>query len=335
MKASEKILVIRLTAIGDVVLTLPAVSVLRQNFPAARITFLTIKENATLLHGFRDVAETIAIDRAILRGKNLFRSAAELFRLLHRLRNGKFSLVVDLQGNGESAWLARLTGARQRWGVVHRSGRRWAFTQSADRQPETHAAEMHLELLRQGGLKIENVRNEFALPAEALAAARTFLAARNIFAGEPLLFVQPFTSSPKKNWPLEKYLALARHWQARGWQVVFGGGPDDGPALEPTLAAGFAVSAGVPLLVTGGLMQLSTLIVGGDTGALHLAVAQGKRVVMLMNHNRPGRPHPFRHAEWSLLPPVDRDITTIHLDTVIAMCEQALKQPTKDITGLG
>ncbi len=46
------------------------------------------------------------------------------FRLLRRLRAGKFSLAVDLQGNGESAWLTRLTGAPARWGVVHKPRRR-------------------------------------------------------------------------------------------------------------------------------------------------------------------------------------------------------------------
>lgn len=325
METPKKILVIRLTAIGDVVLTLPAVCALRQNFPAAKITFLTIKENAILLRGFRDVDETIVIDRAVLRSKNLFRSATELFRLLHRLRKGKFSLVVDLQGNGESAWLTRLTGAAQRWGAIHKSSRRWAFTQDVDRQYEIHPAEMHLELLRQCGLKTENVRNEFTLPTDALAAARSFLSAHQLSPDLPLLFVQPSTSSQHKNWPLENYIALARHWQVHGWQIVFGGGPSDQSALEPARVAGFAVSAGVPLLVTGGLMQLSKLIVGGDTGALHLAVAQGKRVVMLMNHNLPGRPHPFCHPEWSLLPPVDRKIATIRLDTVITMCQQALE----------
>ena len=71
-------------------------------------------------------------------------------------------------------------------------------------------------------------------------------------------------------------------------------------------------------------MQLSTLVVGGDTGALHLAVAQGKRVVMLMNTNRPGRPHPFRHAEWSLAPGVERSIASINLGSVIAASEAAL-----------
>jgi len=326
MENPARILVIRLTAIGDVVLTLPAVSTLRQNFPAAKITFLTTTENAALLRGFRDVDETVALDRAAFRSGNPWRIGKEFFCLLRGLRAGKFLLAVDLQGNGESAWLTRFTGAPARWGVVHKAGRRHAFTQSVDRRREIHAAEMHLELLRHCGLNAAAARNEFFLPADALDAARDFFAANKIVPEKPVLFLQPFTSSPAKNWPLENYLALARHWQARGWQVVFGGGPADAAALEPVRALGFVISAGVPLLVTGGLMQLATLTVGGDTGALHLAVAQGRRVVMLMNTNRLGRPHPFRRAEWTLAPATERIIANIAVSTVIAACEAALEQ---------
>lgn len=324
MHEVQNILVIRLTAMGDVVLTLPAVSALRANWPKAKITFLTTRENSPLLRGFRDVDEVQIIDRSRLRGWNFFRSGTELARLLSRLQAGDFSLAVDLQGNGESAWLTRLTGAPQRWGVVHEPSRRWAYTRAVDRDTRIHPAEMHLELLRQGGIEIGAVRNEFILPADALEAARAFLAANQIDAAKPLMFFQPITSSPHKNWPLTEYLAVAQHWRTRGWQILFGGGPADRAVLEPVRAAGHAVSAGVPLLVTGGLMQLSTLIVGGDTGALHLAVAQGKRVVMLMNHHRSGRPYPFRHPEWSLLPAVDRKIATITGEQVIAACEAAL-----------
>jgi ADP-heptose:LPS heptosyltransferase len=324
MENQPRILILRLTSIGDVVLTLPAVSALRQNFPSAKISFLTTKENAALLGGFRDVDEILALDRAAFRSGNLWRIGREFFHLLHRLRAGKFSLAMDLQGNGESAWLIWLAGAAQRWGVVHKPGRRRAFTQSTDRQRHTHPAEMHLELLKHCGLKTDAVRNEFFLPPEALVKAQDFFAANKLVLGKPTLFLQPFTSSPNKNWPLENFLALARHWRARGWQIIFGGGPANLAALEPARAAGYAVSAGVPLLVTGGLMQLSTLTVGGDTGALHLAVAQGKRVVMLMNMDRPGRPHPFRHAEWSMTPPNIRDIASISLGTVMTTCEKAL-----------
>ena len=324
MEIPTRILIIRLTAIGDVVLTLPAVSVLRQNFPAAKISFLTTKENAPLLQGFCGVDETIALDRAAFRSGNPCWMAGELFRLLRRLRAGKFSLAVDLQGNGESAWLAWFTGAPQRWGIVHKPARHRAFTQCADRDPHVHAAEMHLELLQHCGLKTDAASNEFLLPPDALDTARSFFAANKLVLEKPTLFLQPFTSSPVKNWPLEKFLVLAEYWQARGWQVVFGGGPADIAALEPARTLGFVVSAGVPLLVTGGLMQLSALTVGGDTGALHLAVAEGKRVVMLMNTNRPGRPHPFRHAEWTLAPAAGRNIASISTGTVIAACEEAL-----------
>ncbi|HZI32973.1 MAG TPA: glycosyltransferase family 9 protein, partial [Candidatus Binatia bacterium] len=168
MAPNPNILVIRLKSIGDVVLTLPALSVLRDNFPTAKISFLTSAENAPLLRGFRDVDEAISLDRAALRGGNPLRMAGEFFGLLRRLRTGKFSLAVDLQGNGESAWLTRITGAPQRWGAVHKPARRRAFTQSISHQPQLHAAESHLELLRHGGLKISAVRNEFMLPADAL-----------------------------------------------------------------------------------------------------------------------------------------------------------------------
>ena len=97
----ENILVIRLKAIGDVVFTLPAISMLRENFPAAKITFLTSKENASLLRGFREVNEVIALDRAALRSGHPLKIGAEVFGLIRRLRTGKFSLVVDFQASAK------------------------------------------------------------------------------------------------------------------------------------------------------------------------------------------------------------------------------------------
>jgi ADP-heptose:LPS heptosyltransferase len=323
MSDSANILVIRLTAIGDVVLTLPAVSVLRHNFPTAKITFLTTKENAALLQGFRDVDETIALDRAVFRSGNPWRIGRELFRLAGALHAGKYSLVVDLQANGESAWLAWLTGARRRWGFVKKSPRRWAYTDTLG-HPRLHPAEANCALLSHCGLAVDVVKNEFFLPAAALAAAQNFFAANNLVPDQPTLFVQPFTSAAHKNWPLENFLALAKHWQARGWQIIFGGGPADIAALEAARTLGFVTSAGVPLLVTGGLMQLSTLVVGGDTGVLHLAVALDRRVLMLMHSIRLGSPVPFQHPEWTLTATGGCPITDLPPAAVIAAGEAVL-----------
>lgn len=317
MNARENILLIRFKAIGDVVLTLPAVHAVRENFPDARITFFTVAENAALLKGFGDVDEVVAVDRAALRSGNPLRMAPEFFGLLHRLRSGKFSLVVDFQGYGETAWLTRLTGASRRWGTVYGPGRRWAYTRGLTRNGDMHPADWNLFLLRECGLATGPVRNEFRLPEPALEAAKELFAEHGLDSRKNTLFIQPFTSSPHKNWPLKKYLELARHWRARDTQVIFGGGPADVAALEPARLENFPVLAGQPLLVTGGLMQLSLLVLGGDTGMLHLAIAQGKRVLMLVNNLSPGRPIPYRHPEWTLLPPGSTELDGLAVDAVI------------------
>jgi ADP-heptose:LPS heptosyltransferase len=321
----NNILIIRFKAIGDVVLTLPVVRAVRENFPDAHITFFTVRENAPLLQGFRDVDEVIELDRDAL--KNPLRAAPEFFRLLYRLRAGKFSIVIDLQGYGETAWLTRLTGARERWGTVYGRGRKWAYTRGLERNENLHPADWNLFLLRECGLKIGEIKNQFCLPDDALAAAKKIFAENKLDFTKPTLFIQPFTSSPHKNWRLENYLAVARHRRARGVQIIFGGGPDDLAALEPARAENFPVLAGVPLLVTGGLMQLSTLVLGGDTGMLHLAIALGKRALMLVHNLSPGSPILFQHREWVMVAPQKNKLDTITVETVIAETGKVF-QPT-------
>jgi ADP-heptose:LPS heptosyltransferase len=319
MDARENILLIRLKSIGDVLFTLPAVHALRENFPDAKITFLTSRENAPLLRGFREVDGVIPLDRAAL--QNPLHAAPEMFRLLRRLRAEKFSRAVDFQGYGETAWLSWWSGAPERWGSVYGAGRQWAYTRGVPRDELIHHADWNLSLLRQCGLRAGELRNEFVLPEDALAEARKFFAGNNLDAARPTLFLQPFTSTSFKNWPLENYLAVARHLQSRGAQIIFGGGPSDRAALEPARAAGFVVSAGVPLLVSAGLTNLSTLTVGGDTGLLHLAVAMGKRVLMLMAAT--GLTYPIQHRDWTITPMPGKTIQQIETGAVIEACEGA------------
>ena len=328
MDQTGNILLIRLKSIGDVLFTLPAIHVVRENFPSAKITFLTSRENVPLLEGFREVDGVIPLDRARFQSGNPAAIVAEALSLLRRLRRGKFSLVVDFQGYGETAWLAWLSGAPQRWGSVYGHGRRWAYTQSVERDDRLHHVDRYLALLEHCGLRRGEIRNHFVLPEGALNEARQFFAAHHLNVARPTLFVQPFTSSPNKNWPLNRQLAVARHWQAQGWQILFGGGPGERNALEPVRQVGFPVSAGVSMLVTGGLMKLSSLILGGDTGALHLAVAMNKRVVMIQHALVLGTPHPYQHPDWSVTPASGADVSSIEPDAVIAACARAFNEHT-------
>ena len=324
MVRNENILVIRLKSIGDILFLLPAVHVIRDSFPAAKITFLTSSENASLLQGFREVDEVITVDRGRFQSGNPLAIVSEAGSLFCKLRRGKFSRVVDFQGYGETAWLAWLSGAPHRWGSVYNKGRSWAYTRGVTRNVKIHHVDWYLSLLEQCGLHRGKIVNEFGLPDGALSEARRFFAENDLNPASFTLFIQPFTSSAKKNWPLDRYLAVARHWQDRGWQILFGGGPGERAVLEPVRQAGFPVSAGVPLLVTGGLMKLSSLILGGDTGALHLAVAMGKRVVMIRDSIVPGSPYPYQHPDWAVIPTSGRVISSIETSVVDEACARAV-----------
>jgi len=320
----ENILLIRLKAIGDVIFTLPAVGVLREHFPRAKITFLVSKENVALLAGFREVSEVIALDRAALRSGNPAKMAREFFGLLRRLRAGKFSRVVDFQGFGETAWMARITGAPDRWGSVYSTGRSWAYTRGLVRDDKLHPADWNLRLLAGCGLDSQTVRNEFLLPSDALAAARKFYLENKLDPGRPSMVVQPLTSTAQKNWPLENFLAVARHWRERGVQVIFVGGPADGAQLESVRAEKFCVATTLPLLVSAGLAQLATLLLGGDTGLGHLAVAQGRRVVMLMMHKNSGACVPYQHPDWAVVPEKSGNIRDITVESVLGATGRVL-----------
>jgi len=318
----QNILVIRLKAIGDVVFSLPAVNALHRHYPAAHITFLTSRENAPLLRGFRHVREVIALDRAALRRGNPLTVVPEIFRLLRGLRGGRFDLVVDLQGFGETAWLARLTGAAQRWGSVYGPGREWAYTRGIRRNERAHPIAWNLELLRQCGLPDGPVENTYALPDDIRQTARTVLAAQHLDPARPLLVIQPMTSTEQKNWPLDRYLAVAKHWRDRQVQILFLGGPGDVAALEPARAAGFCVITGQPLLVSAALTENATLMLGGDTGLGHIAIALGRRLVMPIKHTNPGATYPYAHPEWAVAPGSSQEINDVPLDAVLAATER-------------
>ncbi|MGA3282872.1 MAG: glycosyltransferase family 9 protein [Verrucomicrobiota bacterium] len=326
MSTEDNILLIRLKSIGDILFTLPAVHVVRENFPGARLHFLVSQENAPLLRGFSEIDAVIPLDRAVYFSKNPKAICGSTFQLLRRLRQQHFSRAIDLQGYGETELLAWWSGAPTRWGCVYNRSRGWLYTRGVRRNEKIHPADWNLSLLEQCGLHPGKIVNEFVLPEDALNEARRFFAAHNLKTDKPTLFIQPFTSSPQKNWPLENFLELAQHWQQHGLQVLFGGGPADWSALEPVRQAGFPISAGVPLLVTGGLTRLSTLALGGDTGVLHLAVALGKRVVMIMESAAPSRPHPYQHADWALVPPNDRIISNVKTATVLQACVRAFNE---------
>lgn len=322
--ARMNILLTRFKSIGDVLFTLPAVNAVRDNFPSAKIHFLVSKENAPILRGFAEVDEIIPVDRSMYRPGNVWPALKDTARLLSKLRHAEYSMAIDFQGYAETEYLTWWTGAAERWGTAYKRSRGWLFTQIAARDVNTHPVEWNLSVLRRAGLHVGSIRNDYVLPADAWAEARKNFVVNGLDEKRPTLFIQPFTSNSLKNWPLERFLALARHFNSNGIQIIFGGGPRERDRLKPVQEAGFVVAAGAPLLVSAGFAGLSTVVLGADTGLLHVAVAMGRRVVMLMYSNAPGSSHPAGHPEWAVVPSHGRELSAIDETTVIRACSEAL-----------
>ena len=321
-KPPKKILLIRWKCLGDVLFTLPAFNCLRANFPDSHITYLTSREYAPLLEGFSGLNEVFIVDRTALKK---FRAGGlkELKNLWRGIIGSHYDLVVDLQSYGESAWLAWLTRARERWGLVHRPVRARAYTRAVKRL-HNHPADEFLRLLSECGLKTDKAENVFAIPADKRAAAKKLFAEFGLSPDRTTVFIQPFTSTPHKNWPLEKWMELAGRLKDLNIQVLFGGGPADRAPLETALLGKFPISAGADLLTSCALTSLCALTVGADTGLIHLANAAGGRVIALEHF---GQIHiPYGHPDWVIAPEKPGMwVATIEVEVVLAEIRRVIR----------
>jgi ADP-heptose:LPS heptosyltransferase len=312
----KKILLIRWKCFGDVLFALPALRCVRANFPDSHITFMTSREYVPLIETFSGTDEIFTIDRARLKQFSIG-GWAELKNLWRGIAGGGYDLVVDLQGYGETAWLSWLTQAPERWGLVHRPARAWAYTCPVTRQDAPHPVDEFLRFLAECGLNTANPENVFTLPAPKRAAAEKLFLQFGLDRNQPTVFIQPFTSTPHRDWPLAKSLELARRLRDLKIQVLFGGGPADRARLEPALVEKFPVAAGADFLTSCGLALCSTVVVGPNTGLLHMATAAGCRVLQLNFFN--AKEYPYGHPDWMLTPPrAGLPMDAIEVDAVLS-----------------
>jgi ADP-heptose:LPS heptosyltransferase len=323
MRSKPKILITRLKSIGDVLFTLPSVNCLRQNFPGARISFLVNKSCAPLLAGFPAVDQVLVLDRDIYRLSNPFRVVSATWELLRGLRSERFTHAIDLHGFGETGLLTRWTGAPERWGVIYKPGRGFAYTKGVARRDDLHPIDGNLEVLKQAGLEVAGVENRFVLPGATLQEAEKLLKTLGFQPEEKFLFLQPFTSNVRKDWPLENFLRLADHFKSKGIRALFGGGPSDRERLELVLRDGYPTSAGASLMVSAALASRSLMAIGGDTGLLHLVVALQKPVLMLLN-SPAIRTIPYGHRDWTLSPQPGGALASLPWQLVAEKIEQML-----------
>ena len=275
-----RILIVRLSAIGDVIHGMPIACALRERFPDAFLTWVVEERAADLLRGHEALNELVVLQRGWLK------SPTAVWQLRRRLRAVRFDLAIEAQGLTKAAVAAWLSGARRRIGLGGVWGRElspWLNTELIDADG-LHAVQRNLRLLRPLG--IDSPAVEFHVPdSPADRAAAEAIAERAGFLGGFAL-VTSGAGWPSKLWPADRYAAVAEHL-GRRWglpSLLIWGNAEERTRAEQIVAAtaGYAaVAPAMTLLELAALARRATFCLGSDTGPLHLAAAVGTPCVGL------------------------------------------------------
>jgi heptosyltransferase-1 len=290
-----RVLIIRLSAIGDIVMASALVPALRASWPDAYIGWLAEPAGAELLRGHPRIDEVIVWPRTRwreLRAAGQYRALARAVRgLVATLRERHFELALDTQGLLKSGLWARLSGAPRRIGLGSREGSRWLMTETLGRRSASRriGAE-YLALARHLGLAVGDFPMDIPVGPAAASAARARVAAAGVSA--PYAVLCPFTTRPQKHWLEDRWAALARRLPpALGLTPVVLGGPAERAAAERIVAAAGGAArhlAGQTRLdEAAAVIRGSRLLIGVDTGLTHLGIAEQVPTVALFGSTCP------------------------------------------------
>ncbi len=312
-----RILIVKLSSIGDVVHTLPAAALLRRTLPDAIITWVAERRASAILTNSPVIDELIEIDtRSWRKGLLTGATIGDIRAQLHRLRKspsanggGFVDIAIDFQGLIKSGVVAFASGANRRIGFETRDlrekGSKVLLTEQVKTSGFNHVIEKNLALARAA---IENSpakpafedgpsSNCYEFPIAISADDEKAVDAATGNSRGSFAIINPGGGWPTKLWPSERYADLANWiWAECGLSSFVTYGPGE-EALARTVVSNARSEAVRPLASTlkqfVALARRAELFVGGDTGPLHLAAASGTPIVGLYGPTSPERNGPF------------------------------------------
>ncbi len=309
MAELRKILIVRLSSIGDIIHVLPAFESLRSAYPESRIDWLVESRLAFLLSAVEGIDHIHAIDTHAMR-VHFARIEAwkKLLEPVRAVRACRYDAVLDFQGLLKTAFLSVVSGAGTRFGfsksLVRERPAHWFYSRTlANPGVPMHVAQLNMLLAKEAG----GLREDFSVRLKARDEDTREIESRvqreqlNDF-----VVINPGGGWPTKRWRPARYGALAARIQGQmHMRVVIVTGPGEEElyrqikevCTDPTPA-----HFPVPFLQLIPLFRRARLVVGGDTGPLHLACALGTPVVSIM-----GPTSPVRNGPWS-----EKDEVVVH-----------------------
>lgn len=303
-----RVLIVKLSAIGDVVHTLPALTMLRRNVPDARITWLVEAAGAELLEGHPALDRVLVVPRhewrSLTARHRWFAAARGFTGFVGELRRDAYDLAIDFQGLAKSGIWMRFARATRKAGFdrgLQRNEGAWLALN--ERIPpisiERHALERGLHLVEALGFAPQPIAYDLALGSEVVAEAARLLGELGLAPDQPFVAVNPVTRWPTKDWEATRFAAAADRLNQAGLPAVFTGAPGDRAAID---AIGAAMTTPIRRLdgrtrlkVLAEICRRARVVLSTDTGPMHIAVAVGTPVVALFGPTAPWRTGP--HGE--------------------------------------
>lgn len=321
----SRILLIKPSALGDVIHTIPVLVKLRARYPRARIDWFITPENADIVRSHPALSNTVIFARREYSGFG-WKAAAGLLRLIARLRGGHYDLVIDLHGQFRSVLFGLAACAPVRLGFdrpvrvgpgdtaeggirnASRAGwkgaREGSWFTYTHRIPiptlEEHAIDRYLWMGDMLGFDKSPPDSTIYLPAETAGRVEALFARHGVEGSKPLAALVPGTIWETKHWPPARFAEVARHLLAAGHSVVLLGTRRDGERCREIAAAAPGardLSGGTNPADLAGIIQRSAICVTNDSGSMHLAVALGRPVVSVFGPTNPVHIGPYGHPE--------------------------------------
>ena len=276
MPTVSKILVFRLSSIGDIVLTTALLRCLRNTFPEAQIDYVVKKQFADILRCVPFVSNVIELDSK--------KGFSELRAIRNRLKNEHYDVALDIHKNWRSMFVCNTIGAKQVFRFNKHVFRRWVLTTfHKDIYKEVRPVYLRfIDAAQQIGVAPDGKYTELVVPEQLSQSMKDIFTQANISFEKRIIALCPGASFSNKQWQVEKFQQLAKRVVTEfDAQVILLGGKKESEMCETIANESGAVSFAGKFDLSQSIAALSmvSLTVANDTGMLHVSEALGVPVV--------------------------------------------------------
>ncbi|MFZ2054188.1 MAG: glycosyltransferase family 9 protein [Candidatus Aminicenantales bacterium] len=338
----QKILLIRLRRIGDIVMTTPAIAALRRSLPQSSLTYVIEEPFRRLVEGNPDLDEILVLPPH----QGIF----SFLRFIRRLRRERYDLAIDFHGGPRASRIAWLSRAKLKAGYeLKHKGFLYDVRVPRSRQgAPVHSVENHLNLVRAAGVNVEEPLSPLALPPARKEETERIegLWTDRGFPGAKVVVLHVGAGTEFRDWGLENLAALAgRLAGLQGVRVVLVGAAQDASRAEDirkTRPAEILSLAGrMNLIELREVISRAALFVGPDSGPMHIAATTRTPIVALFGPTLPAHFAPWKAGATLIEKPLDcrpckqrrcltgdfRCLRNITVDEVFAACTRLLREP--------